>query len=504
MSKKLIRVCSYGNSIVLVALAFYYFIFPLSILINILRDPSLHDGSTSRFLYTWHHQLSEKLEPWATARLRSGRASELSMNDISGTEWPIFSAVYYLWATDALQVAWQNDPTLYPIIPSEYAKGAIEAAAAIVADPTHATWVKNHWGDDYLNQENLFYRMLLISGLTSYQKLLNNHRYEQLLLTQVESLAQELDESPFGLLDDYPGQCYPIDILPAIAAIQRADEVLDTDHSAFITHAIRAFEGARLDPDTQLPAYVANSLTGKGLGPARGVGISYMLIWAPELWPETAQNWYGRYENHFWQESPLAVGIREFSRYQPYPEWLLDVDAGPVLAGYGTAASAFGIGAARVNGRFDQAYPLSAEALIISWPLSNGTLLGARALSNLSDAPFIGETALLFNMSRPTITDIHVSGNDKLPRVVYLGLSLYAFAGLIIIAVAIRAIQRWRTRSSNLQFPQPRLQLMGWILLVLIGTLTILSDKATLGLAIILAGQLLPRGRYTVKHKAND
>ncbi len=123
--------------------------------------------------------------------------------------------------------------------PRQYARGAIEAAAALVADPNHAGWVRQHWGDDYLKKENLFYRMLLISALTSYQKLLGDTRYEAPLRRQVESLAQELEDSPHGLLDDYPGQCYPIDIVPAIAAIRRADAVLGTDHSQFVARAVR-------------------------------------------------------------------------------------------------------------------------------------------------------------------------------------------------------------------------------------------------------------------------
>jgi hypothetical protein len=349
-----------------------------------------------------------------------------------------------------LQAAWEEDPNLSATMPSNYARGAIEAAAALVSDPNHAAWVRVHWGDDYLHQENLFYRMLLISGLTSYQKLLADDRYEPLLRDQVESLAHELEQSPYGLLDDYPGQCYPIDVLPAVAAIQRADEVLETDHSAFVAEAVRAFEGSRLDSDTGLPAYVADANSGLGIGPARGVGISYMLIWAPELWPNTAESWYGRYQTYFWQENWFLAGVREFSRESSYPGWLVDVDAGPVVAGYGTAATAFAIGAARANGRFDQSYALTAEALVFSWPLP-GTLLGPRLLSNLSDAPYVGEAALLFNLTRqPIITETGGQTDGRVPFVVYLGLSFYAFAGIIGIGSAVALIRRWRRLTKEL------------------------------------------------------
>lgn len=496
MPKKYMYLCTYGNALIIISLAIYFFIIPFRILVTILGDPSLHNGEMPSFLYQWHHQLSDKFEPWAHNRINSSRASELSLNDISGTEWPIFSAVYYLWTTEALQDAWEQNPSSNPIMPKEYAREAIESAAAIISDPNHASWVKNHWGEDYLYQENLFYRMLLISGLTSYQKLLEDDRYETLLIAQVESLSKELDSSPFGLLDDYPGQCYPIDILPAIAAIQRADKVLNTNHSMFKARAIRAFEGTRLDNQTELPAYIANSKTGDGIGPARGVGISYMLIWAPELWPDTAQSWYERYENHFWQEGQIVAGVREFSKHRDYNEWLIDVDAGPVIGGYGTAATAFGIGAARTNGRFDQAYPLSAEALVTSWPLANGTLLGARTLSNLSDAPFIGESVLLFNLTRQPITDIYVIAKNRLPFIVYLILFLYLFTGLACIGFAIRSIKRWQRQFPSQLFPQPYIQVISWAILILAGILNMIFYYPTIGILILLVARYLPRSHH--------
>ncbi len=113
-----------------------------------------------------------------------------------------------------------------------------------------------------------------------------------------------------------------------------------------------------------------------GVRKRRGVGISFMLIWAPEPWPETAKQWFPRYEKHFWKEGSLLVGFREWPDAHPDSDrWMVEVDAGPVVAGYGTAASAFGIGATRANGHFEKAYPLSAQALVLSWPLPDGTLL---------------------------------------------------------------------------------------------------------------------------------
>ena len=490
----LLKICIYGNALVIAALGLYYFLIPAAILVNYIADPALQTGEMTRFTTRWHKQLSANFEPWARGRVESGEAAGLSLYNISATEWPIFSSVYYLWATEALQEAWKADPTRSETMPSEYARGAIEAAAELIIDPNHAAWVKRHWGEDYLYQENIFYRMLYISGLTSYQKLTGDDKYQDLLLFQIDTLSEELDQSPYGLLDDYPGQCYPIDILPAIAAIQRADALLGTDHAAQISRASRAFEGSRLDPQTGLPAYIADSRSGEGSGPARGVGVSYMLIWMPELWPDKAQDWYGRYEDFYWQLSWLLAGYREFAQDSPYPDWyFLDVDAGPVIAGYGTAASAFGIGAARANGRMDQAYPLSAEALAASWPLPDGTLLGPRLLSNLSDAPYLGESALLFNFTRIPQTENVTHNIGKPPAVVYLGILFYGLLGSAVLWYAIQSHQKRRARIlGGYHFPMISLQIFIWAGLLVSGVVIFEVYESVAGILMLLLMQLIP------------
>ncbi|HUN23097.1 MAG TPA: hypothetical protein PK299_08215 [Anaerolineales bacterium] len=293
------------------------------------------------------------------------------------------------------------------------------------------------------------------------------------------------------MLDDYPGECYPIDILPAIAAIQRADSVLGSDHSAMIERAQRAFAGAVLDPYTQLPTYIANSKTGQGSGSARGVGASFMLTWSPEVWQETSRQWYERYDEHFWQKGWFLAGFREFPRTRHPAGLWLDVDAGPVLFGYGTAASAFGIGAARVNGHFEQAYPLSAEALVASWPLPNGTLLIPRLLSDFSDAPYVGEAALLFNLTRKPIFD---SGKEtgELPFIVFVAMAIYVSMAVCGLWLAWWKIMRLESRVRLRQELISSQMIANWLFGVVLGLILIFASWQVLGGFVLVAIALFP------------
>lgn len=490
----LINVTQYFRAIVLIAAVIYIFIIPaVGIMVN-LRDPGLVDGSMSRFLYDWHRDLSPKYETWAKQRLVSDKAAQLSVDNIPGTEWPLFGSVFYLWATDALQNAWQQDPTLFDTAPAVYAKGAIEASTALVTDPAHATWVIDHWGDDYLEKENLFYRMLLMHAMITCQRLTGDTQYEAALTAQVNAFAEELDASPYGLLDDYPSQCYPVDIMPAYVAIQRADTLLGLDHSEMLERGIRTFTGDRVDANTGLTAYNVDADSGDAMGPARGVGMSFMLAWAPEIWPEYSQQWYPQYEQYFWQEGCLFSGFREFSKASSdgNSDWMFEVDAGPIVDGYGVAASAFGLAAARANGRMDHAYPLSALALTGAWRLPNGTMPLPRMLSSLADAPYLGQAAILFSMTRQPTGPVTQPTGKKMPALVWLVVGFALLIGFAQIIVSSREIRRLWTGTDPYIIPWPGFQLAvrGVLLLtalVLFFINSILLAQLTVFFAVILS-----------------
>lgn len=485
-------ICRYGNTLIIIFLASYFFFIPLVLVLYYLADPALKKDAVPKFATHLHRRLTPKYEKWARLRVTSRRAERLDVQDIAGTEWPLFGSAFYLWATESLQQAWDNDSRLSAVPPNVYAAGAIEAAAALVTDPGHAAWVKEHWGRDYLHQENVFYRMLLISAMTSYHNLLGGDKYLAQLRDQVETLSKELDESRLGLLDDYPGQCYPTDVVAAIAAIRRADEVLGTDHSDFVKRSIRGFEG-RLVDSTGLPPYAADSVNGN-IGIARGCSSQWVILWAPQLWPETAEQWYASFEDNFWQKRYQAVGFREFPRDKAELDWHMDVDAGPVIAGFGASASAFGLGAARANGRFDHAYPLSTQLIVLSWPLPNGTLFVPRMLSNAADAPYLGEASILFTLTRMPAEAVQIKTGGSVPGIVYIAMMLSFAVGVLVTLAALARFNRWRRRLPRRTVPLAEVQLGIWIILVAAGIALSVTRSLTAGLLLILLAQLLPRG----------
>jgi hypothetical protein len=360
----------------------------------------------------------------------------------------------------------------------------------LIIDPKHATWVKKHWGEDYLHRENVFYRMLVISALTSREKLLHDGAHIDLLRDQVETFAHELDSSKTGLLEDYPGECYPADVIAALMSIKRADAVLGTDHSKIIQRGLRAFTGTR-STRLQLPPYMAGSATGLPCSEARGCANSYVCLNAPELWPAQARQWYEIYDRFFWQQRLTAVGYREYAKDVPHSDWTIDVDAGPVIAGHGVAASAFGVGAARKNGRFDRAYPLAAEMLATVGELPNGVLVIPRLLSNLSDAPMLGEAAILWQLSIQPEKGFPVKTGGSTPLYVYIVLLGVFLIGAWRILEAIWTLGAARDQPEPAVWA-PTLQVIAWTLLVLSAITALSTGHGIIGIVALVFAVMLP------------
>src|SRR5262249_19776514 len=161
------------------------------------------------------------------------------------------------------------------------------------------------------------------------------------------------------------------------------------------------------------------------------------------------------YSQYFWQESWTCVGFREFPNDIAAKNWYIDVDSGPVLDGFGCAACAFGVGAARVNGHLEHAYPLTTEMLATSWPLPTGVRLFPRLLWNAADAPMLGEAAILFNLTRLPANGVSVRTGGSIPGFVWIFLTLQIGVGLALIAAPFLSHRRWRKHRDSIVLSRP-------------------------------------------------
>jgi hypothetical protein len=180
----------------------------------------------------------------------------------------------------------------------------------------------------------------------------------------------------------------------------------------------------------------------------------------------------------------------------------MDVDAGPVVAGYGVSANAFGIGAARRNGRFDRAFPIEAEMLATVWELPGGALAVPRLLSNLSDAPFLGEASVLWLLSVQPEKGFPIKTGGAMPLFAWL---LTIGALVLGILVVLESIWRYRTavQEPEREYPWPGLQTALWICLPAGALAAQWTAHRWAGLVLLLLALLLPRGKKHPREQGN-
>jgi hypothetical protein len=435
--KKSLNIAASG---IVIALALVFCLYPALTVTVLLADPQLKRGGQSALVPLWFRSLAGRYEAWAEGYLKSGYARTVDELDVAGTEWPMFGSVFFLVTADELQRQGKIDARTGAI------RRAVDRAAEVVVSPDTATWVKAKWGDAYLTRENVFYRMLLILGLASYEGMTGDARHRALMSAQRKSLAAELERAKYHVLDDYPAECWPNDVLCSVAAIQRAAALEGTNHAALAKGLIAAIDGPLSVGG--LPAYKVDKESGHVHERPRGCGNSGILSFAAELDAPTAARWYREHEKKFWKRNLWLAGFREWP--VGTQDIYGDVDSGPVAFEFGSVASAFGIGAAKATGRMDHAAPLTLEALACSWPTPFGFLLPAAMGRIAVGGGCLAETALLFSMTRPNRAAETVPFTGPVPLLVWIMLAAYAGTGALFIGIEVRAWRRaWAARSGD-------------------------------------------------------
>jgi hypothetical protein len=418
-------------------LTLFFVAFPLLYTtFQLVSDDGLRGAFPSKFAFSLHCSLSRRLPKYIDERIKSKIANSLSISQITATESPVYGAFFYLQATERLQRQWEADPSLASEAPVKTGAAAIEASLRIMLDENHAHWVRSYWGEDYMKAPNCFYRMLLIGCLTSHHQLTGSTEHLELLKTVTNDLAEDIDVSPKGLVDDYPDQCFPCDVTCAIAMIEKAAPLFGDDRHLWATNAFERM--MELFPDG-LPPYMASASDGLATTPSRGCSNGFFFTYSQQLSPEKSAEWYQKFVAQFWQETAYAAGWREFTKEGNQIDNYFDPDSGPVIAGFGTGATGLGIGCARFHGDDRRAGILGAEMIAGSIPLPTGMLLVPSLVSDRKHAPYFAEQAILHQLSMvPSDSFNHKPTRVSIPRLVWLILAMETLVLVGLLALCKR------------------------------------------------------------------
>jgi hypothetical protein len=219
------------------------------------------------------------------------------------------------------------------------AREVVRRAASAEVSPTGVPAERARIGDHNLHASHL----LLILGVA--HRLGATEREHDALATR---LARHLRERSLASADfharSYPGSArWPADQAVTLAAL----DLHDREHGT--TLAPRPIAGwlawlAR-HRTSGLPWSTTGSLAYARI--PRGCALSWMTSYMAQFAPDEGARLYAAYRA---QHAISWLGWRGFREWQPGHHGGSDVDAGPVLFGWGTAATGIGLGAARLYG----------------------------------------------------------------------------------------------------------------------------------------------------------
>jgi hypothetical protein len=130
------------------------------------------------------------------------------------------------------------------------------------------------------------------------------------------------------------------------------------------------------------------------------------------------------------------------------------------------------------------------------WEMPNGTLALPRALSNLSDAPMLGEAAIFWLLSVQPEPGFRIKTGGSIPMFAYILIAGALLLGLWRIVASIETFSTTIVEQEAV-VRAPRLQAFFWAALVLGAIATSCFGYGLLGLALLLAALLLPRVKKT-------
>jgi hypothetical protein len=133
--------------------------------------------------------------------------------------------------------------------------------------------------------------------------------------------------------------------------------------------------------------------------------------------------------------------------------------------------------------------------LVTSWPLPDGTRLFPRLLSNAVDAPYIGETGILFNLTRLPGEGVSVKTGGSLPKFVLIFLATQIVIGLILPPATILSLRRWQKRRRTLFVPLSHVQVGIWGSLLIASIICLCLGKPAIAMVLLLGAQFFPRCR---------
>jgi len=153
---------------------------------------------------------------------------------------------------------------------------------------------------------------------------------------QCDKIANVIRLTPFP--ESYYRAAWPADVMLCVASLSIHDKIFEPRYKDIIDNWLRELKKC-LDSRGMIP-HAVHPETGKTAENARGSSMSLMLIFLRDIDRQFAQDQFILFERNFADYKFGLMGIREYAKGESGEG---DVDSGPVILGFGGAATIVGM-----------------------------------------------------------------------------------------------------------------------------------------------------------------
>jgi hypothetical protein len=219
----------------------------------------------------------------------------------------------------------------------------------------------------------------------------------------VAALARRFAASPAGLVETYPSETYPVDNTAALGALALHAKATHTAPSPSLARGLEAIRVHAIQLDSGLLAQAVDASTASPRDPGRGSGTAlaaYFLAFSDHA---LSASLYRAVHRELFR---TVIGFGALLEHPASCETCagrVDIDSGPVVAGFGVSATGFAIGASRANDDRDAFASLYATAHLFGAPFDEG---GARTFA--TGGP-LGDAILFAMLTAPKPSELRAT-----------------------------------------------------------------------------------------------
>ena len=181
------------------------------------------------------------------------------------------------------------------------------------------------------------------------------------------ALERRFAASPTGLLETYPGEVYPVDNTAALGALALHAKARGAEAPPGLTRGLAAIRTSGVQPVSGLLAQSVDANTAAPRDQGRGSGTALAAYFLAYADPAMSASLYRAVHRELFR---TIIGFGAVLEHPAGSDGAgrVDIDSGPVFAGFGVSATGFAIGASRVSDDRDAFIALYATAHLFGAP----------------------------------------------------------------------------------------------------------------------------------------